>query len=418
MQIRSLFGKIFGNEKNTSPPKTATEFHILNGYNAVFTNYDGRYYDDIDIRACVDAIARNGAKFNPKHIRRKENGFENLNDNLLRIISKRPNEIQNAFKFYYQIISELMLYNDAFIYIARDENLKVLGLYPLHYQTTKFYEYNNEIWLQFQFGNGKKRFVSLKDCIHLTRFVGDDGIRGGNNVPIVKTLSIKHVLDEGLVNAIKTTQSIKGVIKSLQAMLKPEDVKKMRDQFVKDFISETQDGSGIAGLDASTDFKPVEVKPTTASDSQIKSIDSKILSYFGINENIVQSKYSEDEWNAFYESVLEPIGLQMSLEFTNKIFTQNEIYHGNEIIFTSNRLQYASNNTKISLLRYANNLMMLDELREVLNMEPLPDGKGQVIMQDLNHIDRDKANQYQVGEKNEEDINNNNDDLKGDDNNE
>ena len=34
-------------------------------------------------------------------------------------------------------------------------------------------------------------------------------------------------MDEGIVNAIKTTQSIKGVIKSTQSMLKPEDVKKM-----------------------------------------------------------------------------------------------------------------------------------------------------------------------------------------------
>lgn len=406
---RSLFSRIFGSESNTAAPPTATEFHILNGYKSIFTNYDGRYYDDADIRSCVDTIARNGAKFNPKHIRTAGNGFENINDNLWRILSKRPNEIQNAYKFYYQIISELELYNNAFVYILRDENLKILGLYPLHYQTTKLYEYKNEIWLQFQFGNGKKRFVALKDCIHLTRFVGDDGITGGNNTPIIKTLSIKHVLDEGIVNAIKTTQSIKGIIQSTQAMLKPADVKKMRDQFVKDFVDENQDGSGIAGLDATTKFTPVEVKPTTATDSQIKSIDNKILSYFGLCEEIVQSKYTEDQWNAFYESVLEPIGLQMSLEFTNKIFTQTEMYHGNEIIFTSNRLQYASNNTKINLIRYANNILMIDELREVLNLEPLPDGKGQVIMQDLNHIDGNIANQYQVGNKN------NKIDEKGDD---
>ena len=56
-------------------------------------------------------------------------------------------------------------------------------------------------------------------------------------------------------------------------------------------------------------------------------------------------------------------------------------------------------NTKISLVEKANNLMTIDELREVFNLEPLPDGKGQVIMQDLNHIDSDIANNYQVGDK-------------------
>lgn len=393
---RSLFSKIFGSNNNTTAPSTANEFQILNGYRSIFTNYDGRYYDDADVRACIDTVARNGAKFNPKHIRYSANGFENINGNLQRILSKRPNEIQNAYKFYYQVISELEQDNNSIIYILRDENNKVLGLYPIHYQSIKLYEYKNNIYIEFQFGNGKKRFVALKDCIHLTRFVSDDGIMGGNNKPVIHTLSIKHVIDEGIVNAIKTTQAIKGIIKTTKAMLKPEDVKKMRDQFVKDFIGES-DGTGIGGADATTDFTPVQLDPKTADESQIKSIDNKLLSYYGVNENIIQSKYSEDEWNAFYESVLEPIGLQMSLEFTNKLFTATEIYHGNEIIFTSNRLQYASNNTKINLLRYGNNVMTINEMREVLNLEPVENGDK--IMQDLNHIDSNIANNYQTGNK-------------------
>lgn len=395
---RSLFSKIFGSNINTVAPPTATEFQVLNGFKSTFTNYDGKYYDDTDIRSCVDAIARNGAKLSPKHLRYGKNGIESVEDNLQRILSKNPNELQNAYKFYYQIISEYVMYNNAYVYILRNEKMQVIGLYPLHYQTLKLYEYKDEIWIQFRFGRGQTRFVALKDCIHLTRFVGDDGVNGGNSQPIIKTLSLKHVLDEGIINAIKTTQSIKGIVKSTKAMLKTDDVKDMRDQFVKDFV-ENNDGSGIGGLDATTDFIPVTLNPTTASDSQIKSIDSKVLSYFGINENIVQSKYSEEEWNAFYESVLEPIGLQMSLEFSNKLFSATEIYHGNEIVFTSNRLQYASNNTKINLLRYANNIMTIDELREVFNLEPLPDGKGKTVLQDLNHIDSEIANDYQLNNK-------------------
>ena len=95
-------------------------------------------------------------------------------------------------------------------------------------------------------------------------------------------------------------------------MLKPEDVKAMRDQFVQDFVSHS-DKAGIGGLDATTDFIPVKIEPTTASPEQTKEIDKKILSYFGISDGIVQSNYTEDEWNAFYESVLEPILLQMTL---------------------------------------------------------------------------------------------------------
>lgn len=382
MEKRSLFSRIFGNDNDTRPPTTATIFKLLDNYKSQFTRYKGDFENDIQIRACVDTIARNAAKMHPKHIRVSEDKFEIVNGNLYRLLAKKPNELQNAFQFYYQVITDLELYNNAYIYIQRDSNFKVTGLYPLSYKLVKLYELDDKIYVQFKFGNSKERFVAYNNCIHLTRFTSEDGLYGGNTEPIIKTLSIKHVLDEGIVNAIKTTSAIKGLIKTTQAMLKPEDVKKMRDQFVKDFVDNADD-SGIGGLDATTTFTPINIEPKTADSEQLKVFDNKVLSYFGINENIIQSKYSEDEWNAFYESVLEPIGIQLSLEFTNKIFSPTERFFGNEIVFESNRLQYASNNTKISLLRYANNIMSINELREVFNLAPI-DG-GEAILIDQNH---------------------------------
>lgn len=382
MERRSLFSRLFGNDRNTFEPSTATELRLLDDNKAVFTPYKGDYKNDPDVIKCVDAIARNGAKMHPKHIRNFAGKMENLNDNLYKILAKQPNELQNAYKFYYQVIFNLEMYNDSIIYIQRDKDLKVTGLYPLDFNEGKLFEYDGKLWVKFKFGRSKSRFVPYNDCIHLTRFTSDDGLFGGTTKPIVKALSMKHVIDEGIINAIKTTQAIKGVLKSTQAMLKPEDVKKMRDQFVEDFVK-NGDRSGIGGLDATTEFTPVKIEPTTASDSQVKLVDDKVLSYFGINENIIQSKYNEDEWNAFYESILEPIGLQMSLEFSNKIFTATEKNFGNEIVFESNALQYASNNTKINMLRFATNIMTQNELREIFNLAPRED--GDIILIDQNH---------------------------------
>ena len=382
MAKRSLLTMIFG-EKDKPIPQTSEQLEIIEGEKAVFTPYKGDFFQDPDVLACVDTIARNGAKMHPRHIRNFNGKMENVKGNLYKLLAKQPNEIQNAYKFYYQVISDLELYNNAIIYIQRDNNLKVTGLYPIEYSEIKFYEYQKEVWIKFKFGRGKERFIKYSSCIHLTRFVGKDGLFGGNTKPLIKVLDIKHILDEGIVNAIKTTQSIKGIIKSTKAMLKPEDVKKMRDQFVDDFIKSKNNKSGIGGLDATTDFIPVKIEPQTATDDQLKVFDEKILKYFGINENIIESKYSEDEWNAFYESVLEPIGLQMSLEFSNKIFTPTEKNFGNEILFESNRLQYASNKTKIELVRYASNIMTINEQREVFNLAPIEG--GDVFMIDQNH---------------------------------
>lgn len=379
---RSLFSRIFGSDKSTTIPQTATEFKILDNNKAVFTTYKGDFENDPDIRACVDAIARNAAKMHPRHIRNYAGKMENLKSNLYKLIAKQPNELQNAYKFYYQIIYSLELYNNSYIYVQKDKDLKVTGLYPLSFSECKLYEYEGKIWVKFKFGRSKERFVPYDNCIHLTKGDSKDGIFGGSIEPLKKVLSMKHILDEGIINAIRTTQSIKGVIKSSKAMLKPEDVKKMRDQFVQDFIS-NGDKSGIGGLDATTEFTPVKIEPTIASAEQTKQIDEKVLKYFGINEKIITSSYSENEWNAFYESILEPIALQMSLEFTNKLFTPTEKGFGNEILFESNRLQYASNNTKIELVRYCGNIMTINEQREVFNLSPIEG--GDVFMIDQNH---------------------------------
>jgi len=391
MEKRSLFSRIFGNNESTKEPNNSTEFKLLDGNKAVFTPYKGDLQNDIDYISCIDAIARNGAKLHPRHIRNyaktnpdgtKTEKMEDLKDSIYKIVAEQPNELQNGYKFLYNVIYNLKRYNDSMVYVQRDENLKVTGLYPLQFTEGKLYEYQGKLWVKFRFGRSKERFVLYDNCIHLTSYTSKDGLFGGSTLPIVKAMSVKHVIDEGVINAIKTTQSIRGVIKSTQTILKTADVKKMRDQFVKDFIN-SGDKSGIGGLDGSTEFTPIKLEPVTATDSQIKSVDNKVLNYFGLNENILQSKYSEDEWNAFYESVLEPIAIQMSLEFSNKIFTPTEKGFGNKILFESNALQYASNSTKIGLVRYANNIMTINEQREVFNLAPIEG--GDVIMQDVNH---------------------------------
>lgn len=382
INLRSLFSKMFGSDRDTTPPTTATSFKIIGGDNVVWTPYNGDIFQDADVRACVDAIARNGAKMHPRHIRNNEEGIENIRGNTYRLLAKRPNDLENAYQFYYQIIWELKYHNEAYVYVEKDENLKPTALYPLVYEKYERYEYKGKIYIEFTFSNKKKQFIPLDDLIHLTNFASKDGFAGGSIKPLKEVLSFKHILDEGIVNAIKITSAIKGVIKSTQTLLKPEDVKKMRDQFVEDFVNH-RDGAGIGGLDASTTFDPVKIEPTTASSDQVNRIDSKVLKQFGLNEKILTSSYSEDEWNAFYESVLEPIGLQMSLEFTNKVFSPYERFHGNEIIFESNFLQYASNNTKVNIIRYCGNVLTINEQREILNLSP-KEG-GDIFLIDQNH---------------------------------
>lgn len=388
MPKRSMFQMIFGNKKQN--PENYKAFTLLNGQQAVWTNPSSNLYSYTQIRACIDAIARNAAKLSPKHLRKYYDSegkyrIDKIDDRIQTLVSKKPNEFMNAYDFYYKTISELELNNDAYIYIVRDDQGTPLSLYPIKAGSYKVLEHQGNTFLQFTFGGGKTYIASIKDdVIHLKRFYCENDIIGGTTAPIIKTMSIKHVIDEGIVNAIKTTQDIKGLIKSTKTMLKPEDVELMRKNFVKNFI-ENSDGSGIGALDGSHEFQEVHLNPQTATDGQVNRIDDEVMNYFGVNKNILQNNYTEDQWNAFYEGKLEGLGVQMGLEFTNKLFSYGERWHGNEIVFEANRLQYASTQSKINLLKEAGALgiMTRNEAREVLNLGPVDNGDE--IIQSLNY---------------------------------
>ena len=84
--------------------------------------------------------------------------------------------------------------------------------------------------------------------------------------------------------------------------------------------------------------------------------------------------------------------VQMSLEFTSKLFTDREIGHGNEIVFEANRLQYASVSTKLALREMVDRgAMTPNEWREVFNLAPVPGGDQPIRRLDTRPTDETDA---------------------------
>src|SRR5690625_8039139 len=100
-----------------------------------------------------------------------------------------------------------------------------------------------------------------------------------------------------------------------------------------------------------------------------------IYDFFNTNTKIVQSRFDENEWNAYYESTIEPVALQLAGEYTRKIFSKGERRRGNKIVFESLNLQYASMRTKLSLVQFVDRAMMSpNEARKVFNLPPVDGG--------------------------------------------
>ncbi|NOK23893.1 phage portal protein, partial [Corallococcus carmarthensis] len=345
---RSLFQMIFGSRPKQES-QIQTQLRMLNGYAPVFTAFSGDAYDSDVVRSAVDAIARNAAKLKAKHVRRVGGRVQETGSEIERLLSQRPNPYMDAYTFLYKVVTQLYLQNNAFVFVDIDRVArKVRGFYPLNAVTVEFLEYQGGIYAKFHFMGGQQVVLPYEDLIHLRRFFYKNDLYGeSSDRALNPTLQLIRTTDEGIANAVKASAFLRGILKFTQ-MLKPEDMKKQRDMFVKDYLDITNNG-GVAATDSKADYVELKNDPKIIGDRQMKVIQEKVYNYFGVNEKIIRSSYTEDEWNAFYESTIEPLAIQMSLEFTSKLFTDGERRSGNEIIFEANRLQYASMTTKLNL---------------------------------------------------------------------
>ena len=81
----------------------------------------------------------------------------------------------------------------------------------------------------------------------------------------------------------------------------------------------------------------------------MERIEKSAYRFFGSNEDIVMNKADEDTFNSFYEGRIEPFAVQLGFVVTSMTYTANEIAHGNSVMFSANRLEFASNTTKLNV---------------------------------------------------------------------
>lgn len=396
---RSLFGMIFG-KKQTEV--TRTQLQMLSGYNPQFTTLNENTYESKVARQCIDRIATHCAKLIPKHI--QDTVSNNIKGEINFLLQNQPNPIMTKFDFIYRTISMLYTDSNAFIYIAKDKDGFITGFYPviaLSYDLLQ--DVSNNIYLQFRFINGQTYTIPYLELIHLRLFYNKNDIFGTNNKVLKTDLETALTASEGIKNAIKTANNLKGILKYTNSMLKEKDIKENKENFVRDFLN-LENESGIAALDAKAEFQEVNMKPITLDKEQLEQVNYNIFDYFGISEKIVRNNFNAVEWNAFFEGVIEPRAIQLSDAFTNKVFSYKARRDGHKIVFTTNRLQYASLDSKINLIKVAGayGLLTKDDGREILDMTPLGGEEGAKILQSLNNIDSSIANNYQGGKENGE----------------
>lgn len=358
---------------NKNPSLTRYEMIIDKG-NGFYT-WNGNLYQSDIVRSCIRPKAKAIGKLVPKHIRNSTEGFSINPEPYIRFLLEDPNPYMSGQVLFEKITTQLELNNNAFIYIHRDENGYPMELYPIIANSMDaLYDKEGYLYIRFYMRNGKMVTYPYEDIIHIRKDFNENDIFGDSPTKALTSLmEIVNTTDQGIVKAVKNGGIIRWLLKFNQT-LRPEDMEEQTKKFTNTFLN-IENSGGAAATDAKFDAKQVEPKDYVPNATQTEKTVQRIYSFFNTNEKIVQSKYTEDEWISYFEAEIEPLAMQLSNEFTRKLFTRRERGFGNKIVFEASNLQYASISTKLNLVQMVDRgALTPNEWREALNLHPIEGG--------------------------------------------
>jgi len=367
-----LFQKLFGNKNQ---PQTGTRFEMITDNGNGFYAWDGNLYKSDLIRAAIRPKSQAIGKLIAKHILDHNGQFKVNPQPHIRFLLEEPNLFMTGQMLQEKLTTQLMLNHNAFAYIKRDEKGYPLEIYPLNATSIEEIEgREGDLYLRFTFITGKRVTIPYIDIIHLRRDFNESDLFGDSPRETLKNLmEVVNTTDQGIVKAIRNSMVIKWILK-FKSVLRPEDRDLEVNKFVETFLS-IDKGKGVAATDPKYDLEQIKNESYIPNAAQIKESVQRIYSFFNTNEAIIQSKFTEDQWNSYYESEIEPLAKQLSGEYTRKIFTRKERGFGNKIIFEANSLQYANMSTKLNLVQMVDRGSLTpNEWREVMNLGPIEGG--------------------------------------------
>ena len=371
-----LFERLFGKKAAEAPANVKAQhtFQLLDGYVPAFHTWNGSVFESDLIRAALDAHGRHASKL-------QFNVQGAAKPNLQNRLRVQPNPFNTWSQFQYRTAVILNARNTAFLVPTRGEYGEANGVTNIVPERWELVEYNGTPYIRFTLQNNKRLACSLFEVGILTRYQYRSDLFGESNDAMKPVLDLIEMQRQGIQEGIKNGATYRFSAQS-DNWATDEDLASEMDRFNKfTFQNRKAAGGMILFPNTYTNVQQLKQDGSKVDADQMKLIKENVYDYFAVNEEIIQNKAFGDQWLAFYEGAIEPFAIQLSDVMTRMFFNERERQYGNKVWFTSNRLQYMSNADKMNAVGQLadRGLATRNELREILNLAPLPDPLGNQI---------------------------------------
>jgi len=383
---------------------------FLDGYTPIFTQFGRSIYASDVVQMCIDCIATECSKLTPQHVTIDDNGLPApmQGDNFNRLFRFAPNGLMSTRDFLEKVVWQLFLNYNSFIYPMYNTITDTRGGVDRYY--TAFYPLNpiqvewlqdvaNVLFVRFYFFNGSSYTLPYSDVIHLRKKYSINDVMGGgiaghpDDTALLKVLGINDVVLQGIGKAIKTTLTVRGVLR-INTLMDDDKLKAERLRFEQAI----NDGStGILPMDLKGEYIPLTIDPKLIDPETLKFLENKVLRWFGVSLPILNGDYTDEQYQAFYSKTIQPIVIGMGQAFSTCIFSQREQDVGHEIKFYQQNLELMDTKNKMAFVAALGDRGILTDNQILSLFGMAPYAGGNVRHMSLNYIDSNLANMYQLG---------------------
>lgn len=403
----SWFTKLF-----QKGPKNVKFAPTLDGFVPIYSQFGTNIYASDVVQQALKCIVDEMKKLNPTHVRYVGSDPNPVKGNVQDILDN-PNQLMTTSELLEKICWLLLMNYNAFVIPTYEtwidektgaQRRYYTALYPINPTQVDFIEdASGRLFVKFWFWNGYTTTLAYDDIIHIKYNYSINEYMGGNMMgqpdheALLGTLELNNSLLQGIAKAMNASYAINGVVKYNTMMDQGKTEAALKDLEQK--LQNSQ--SGFLPLDLKAEFTPLERKTAIVDEPTLKFVDEKILRNWGVSLAILTGDYTQDQYNAFYQKVLEPLIKSISQAFTKKMFTSREKAFGNKIELYPKELIFMSVDQTLKMVEMLSPTggLFENEKRVALGLRPLPELEGKRYMS-LNWIDANDASQYQVGKEN------------------
>lgn len=156
------------------------------------------------VHTCISLLAETIASL-PMQSYRKSNGRKAKIDNdISYLLETRPNILMSSYELKKNLITQLLVYGNAYVWIQRDQNKKPINLWLLSSQATEpQIDLNGRLYYNTTLHNNVPKEVNALDMIHI-KTMSLDGIKG---ISYLDVLQDNLIIDQKINSLFKSYYS-------------------------------------------------------------------------------------------------------------------------------------------------------------------------------------------------------------------